>query len=333
MIYRRRRNRVLLGGFRIAAVLLAGLFFAPACKERSRDGGSFLSDEESFPGFTLQGFAAVQYAPVYQVNGDSAEWIGALDFGEALTFDLETAGVVSAPKKYVDYPPYELAVDEQWVYLIPVIGGELRGWISRSCYAPRDAVAGAVIGSEIVLGDSETLRPGDLAVFSPGDPLVLIAPFGVHRNFSIQYFNQEANRSKISFNAEDVEAAKLLAKARGLRGGERSRALLREAAEKYPDSALAPLIRESLNPGGETAAGPVTESLAARFSVAEDNTAVYGAPDFSAAVMGRLEQYAEARTVERTLAQSRTRAGSARWYHISEPVEGWVFGLGLEGAD
>jgi len=75
------------------------------------------------------------------------------------------------------------------------------------------------------------------------------------------------------------------------------------------------------------------ESIAAAFSTASENATVYTTPDFSAKVVRRLEQYTDVRTTERTITPVTSKVGSARWYHISEPVEGWVFGLDLEGAD
>ena len=308
------------------AVLLAAALAAPGCK-RDAERDDSATPVMAAVRFSSHGFAAIQYAPVYEFTGGEVEWIGVLDFGEALAFDMETAGLTSTPEKYVYFEPPETAIDEKWVYLIPVMGKELRGWISRSAYAPEDARTGTVIGSEIVLEDGESLRPGDLVVFDPRETATLIAPFG-----NRYYFDQADNLSKISFNTEDVEAAKLLAKASVTRNSERARELLREAAEQYPGSALRPLIEERLRPTGQ-AGLPQIESLAAMFSVAADDTAVHEAPDFSSAVSGRLEQFAEVITLERTAALAETEAGSARWYHISAPMNGWVFGLGLEGAD
>jgi hypothetical protein len=141
--------------------------------------------------------------------------------------------------------------------------------------------------------------------------------------------NDPVKAKQISFDSDDVETAKLLTKAKAARSGERAQELLREAAEKYPNSVLSPLIDEMLKPEDRG-----TETLVALFSTASEETLVYVKPDLlSSAVVAYLEPYTDVRTIERTIKQETTRDGSSRWYHISEPVNGWVFGLSIEGAD
>jgi hypothetical protein len=139
--------------------------------------------------------------------------------------------------------------------------------------------------------------------------------------------NDPVKAKQISFDSDDVETAKLLTKAKTARSGEHAQKLLREAAEKYPNSVLFSLIDDMLKPEDRG-----TETLVALFSTVSEETNVFTTPDFSSAVTARLAPYTDVHTLERTIKQEITKNGSARWYHINDPA-GWIFGLNLEGAD
>jgi hypothetical protein len=276
--------------------------------------------------FTPHGFAAIQYAPIYDLSYGRPEWIGAPDFGEVLEFDQSKAKGKIKEGKPISFKPQGATTDDGTVFLIPVLWKGQQGWINVSHYAPENSQIAAVIETFEVQGleDSEGIfRRGDLLVFNPASRMnILYAPI-----FGVQV-NEAFNNKQISFESDDVEAAKLLARANAARNNDRARDMLQEAADKYPGSALFPMITEMLNPQTRG-----TESLVTLFSTATEQTAVYAAANFSSAVIARLEQYIDVKTSERTLNQETTRDGSARWYHISEPAEGWIFGLNLEGAD
>jgi hypothetical protein len=159
-------------------------------------------------------------------------------------------------------------------------------------------------------------------IFDPDSKLdVLYAPaFGL-------LVSNAVNSNQISFDSDDIETGKLLAKAKAARSAEREQELLRSAAEKYSGSALSSLIAEMLNPEERK-----TESLVALFSTAAEQTDVFTTPDFSSAVSARLAPYTDVHTLERTIKQETTKNGNAHWYHIKDPA-GWIFGLDLEGAD
>jgi hypothetical protein len=316
----------------LAVILAAALFcWLAGCDRSSGKKDSQSSDAESGPRisdqteFAQRGFAAVQYAPIYDLSkGNSIEWIGAPDFGEALEFDTTKINGNILPGKLISYKLQSTALDDRTVYLIPVMWNGRQGWIDASLYAPENSRIGVVVKQFDMQYRQEEIvfRRGDLVVFDPDSKMhVLYAPF-----FGVQ-INEAVNKNQISFNSDDVEAAKLLAKAKAARSAEREQELIQKAVEKYPNSALFSLIDDMLNPEERK-----TESLVALFSTAAEQTVLYAAPDFSSAIKARLALYTDVYTIERTIKQETTKDGNARWYHISEP-EGWIFGLNLEGAD
>jgi hypothetical protein len=315
----------------LAAILAAALFcWVAGCDRSSGKRDSSGSNSESAPQisdqteFAPRGFAAIQYAPVYDLSSGRAEWIGAVDFGEALEFDTSEINGEIKQGKPISYKLKRTALDDNTVYLIPVQWNGRRGWIDASHYAPENSRIGVVVESFDMQYRKEEIvfRRGDLVIFDPDNKFdVLYAPaYGL-------LVNNAVSGNKISFDSDDIETGKLLAKVKAARSAEREQELLRSAAEKFPDSALIPLIGEMLNPEERK-----TESLVALFSTADEQTAVYAAPDFSSAVTARLALYTDVYTIERTLKQETTKNGNARWYHISDPA-GWIFGLNLEGAD
>jgi uncharacterized protein YceK len=321
--------------FALVAFLTAILFLLSGCnrssthtdssQSASQSSQSFLQSSDQTE-FAPRGFAAIQYAPVYDLSSGRPEWIGAPDFGEVLEFYQSEDSNVIKNDKAILYKPKNAVIDGSDVFLIPVLWKGNQGWVDVSHYAPENSRIGAVVETFEVQTLNEgdiTFRRGDLVVFdSSSSRNILYAPiYGV-------WVNDAVSRKQISLASDDVETAKLLVKSKNTRNSEQARELLLEATRKYPNSTLYSLITEALNP---QASG--TESLVTFFSIAVDQTAVYAAPDFSSAIMVNLEQYIDVKTNERTTVQATTRDGSSRWYHIIEPAEGWVFGLYLEGAD
>ena len=306
----------------LIAILTATLLLAVSCKRNTSERADNDSYSSRSSAFWPRGFVSVQNAPVYELSSDDkAMWIGSPDFGEPLELDQDKIGKTIKQGKFVEYKPRQIAIDDNYAYLIPVIWKDFHGWIAAENYAGENSQIGVAV--KTFTATNNTFKAGELVVFDDKDKESTIAPY-------FSNLNTKFIQSAISFNTEDIEAAKLLAKARAERNSERAAALLKEAAEQYPSSVIFPIISELLNPQEEAAS---RESIAAAFSTASENATVYAAPDFSAKVVKRLEQYTDVRTTERTITPVTSKAESARWYHISEPVEGWVFGLDLEGAD
>jgi hypothetical protein len=138
----------------------------------------------------------------------------------------------------------------------------------------------------------------------------------------------------LSFARDDVRAATLLAKAAAARDEAEARAILEDAERSSAGSIFAADIRARLGAGtGEVAEGPAVEELAARLTVKRDDVLVLAEPAADAAKIGTLAMDDEVDTTGRTVETATTGAGTAHWYRITSPIEGWVFGLDLVGAD
>jgi hypothetical protein len=129
----------------------------------------------------------------------------------------------------------------------------------------------------------------------------------------------------------DVQASILLQTALALDVKEQVRreALLSAALQDYPDSAFAAEIRGLLTPGGTDIA--VQASSYTYLFVNEDNVNVRERPNETSPVLGQLTEGTEV-TISGETVQTYTVEGSLRhkWFHITEPQSGWVFGAFLE---
>jgi hypothetical protein len=319
-------------------MLIAVLFSFSGCRrssiqsDNSQSSGYVSQSSQPFSQifdqseFARLGFAAIQYAPIYDLSSGKPEWIGAPDFGDLLEFDLSKINDEVKKGETVLYRPRTAATDDGDIFLVPVLWKGNQGWVDVSHYAPGNSRIGAVVETFEV----QTLNEGDIT-FRRGDLVVLDSSSNRNILFAPVYgvlVNDAISRKQISFNLNDVETAILLIKSKNTRDSGQARELLLEATREYPDNALLSLITETLNPQTHK-----NEKLVTLFSIAVDQTEVYAAPDFSSTITAQLEQYIDVKTSERTIKHETTKDGSSRWYHISEPVEGWVFGLNLEGAD
>jgi hypothetical protein len=138
----------------------------------------------------------------------------------------------------------------------------------------------------------------------------------------------------ISLEDPDIQSSILLQTALPLKneGAEKVRrdALLEAALLDYPNSAFSADIQALANPN--TAVLIKTEPASHSFmSVNDSNVNVRDLPDpVVGRVIGQLNRYDEVTISEQTSAASTIGGQSAPWYHITEPLNGWVFGAFLE---
>ena len=140
--------------------------------------------------------------------------------------------------------------------------------------------------------------------------------------------------TSISRRDSDIQSSILMQTAEPLKdeGAEKIRkdALLETALLDYPDSVFSADIQTLVNPN--TAVVIRTESAVRPFMVVnDDNVNIRDIPDpVTGRVIGRLSMDDEVTVSEQTVNESVIEGQSARWYHITEPLEGWVFGAYLE---
>jgi hypothetical protein len=140
--------------------------------------------------------------------------------------------------------------------------------------------------------------------------------------------------SAISTDEADIQSSILLQTALPLKneGAEKIRrdALLESALMDYPTSAFREDIQTLM--GLNTKTLIKTERAARRFmSVNDDDVDVHDLPDpVAGKIIGQLNQHDEVTVSEQTADIYRVGGQSARWYHITDPFDGWVFGVFLE---
>ena len=128
----------------------------------------------------------------------------------------------------------------------------------------------------------------------------------------------------------DIQASILLQTAQEIKneGGDRIRriALLEAALRDFPDSVFAADIQALLDPGsgGEIKTEAPSQSA---MTVNDDNVYIRELPNREkGAVIGQVNRGALVTVIAQTTADDTLEGVSARWYHISEPLAGWVFG-------
>ena len=150
----------------------------------------------------------------------------------------------------------------------------------------------------------------------------------------------QANRNNfirlnsISERNSDIQSSILMQTAQplGNEGAEKIRkdALLETALLDYPDSAFSADIQALVNPNVSFAIATEWASRSFMY-VTHDNVNVRELPDqVIGTVIGRLDADTEVTVSEQTVSESTIGGQSARWYRITEPLEGWVFGAYLE---
>jgi hypothetical protein len=152
------------------------------------------------------------------------------------------------------------------------------------------------------------------------------------------YIRQDTNSfiraTSLSRKDSDIQSSILMQTAEplGNTGAEKVRkdALLESALLDYPDSVFSAEIMALANPNAVSVIK--TETAASPFMIANDaNVNVRDLPDpVAGKVIGRLSNGDEVTVSEQTAAEFVVDGQSARWYRITEPVEGWVFGAFLD---
>ena len=138
--------------------------------------------------------------------------------------------------------------------------------------------------------------------------------------------------ASLSGKESDIQSSILLQTAEPLKneGAEKNRrdALL-EAALFYPDSAFSADINALVGPNAVVIK---TESVNQHLmTVIDDEVNIRDLPDpVAGRVIGQLNRNERVRVIEQTENQSNVGEEISRWYRITEPLEGWVFGVYLE---
>jgi hypothetical protein len=135
--------------------------------------------------------------------------------------------------------------------------------------------------------------------------------------------------SAFSTREADVQSSILLQTAQSLdpsKNQVRIEALLKDALLEYPDSVFAAEIDALANPNASVRID-VRPGAQASLTVNDDDVNVRDLPDAVAGrVLGRLDLDTEVTVSEETVDTYVVDGQSDRWYHITSPLDGWVFG-------
>jgi hypothetical protein len=140
--------------------------------------------------------------------------------------------------------------------------------------------------------------------------------------------------NSLSRKDSDIQSSILLQLAEPLKdtGSEKIRkdALLEAAMLDYPDSAFSAEINALVNPN--TAVTIETQAVInVAMTVIGDNVNVRNLPDqFGGRILGQVAKGIVVTVSEQTVHTSTVDGKDDHWYHITEPMEGWIFGSFLE---
>jgi hypothetical protein len=211
---------------------------------------------------------------------------------------------------------------------------------------------GYVIDSQIGEGDSLAVVTTDLAILykQPKDAAMssIILPkmnvivvtndpanpeflkfAGYHSETYARYDQYYVLASDVSVVPDDVNTALLLDAARSMKKKEQRQKLVGTIASKYPTSVFTSVVQEyriALDP-----ASMGTEPVGSAYTIKSVGI-VRDIPSVFGAEVKRLKAGDEADVAEWTTESFTIGEDSARWFKISSPVEGWIFGAALEPA-
>jgi hypothetical protein len=260
------------------------------------------------------------------VEADKAKWAASMTLGERVT----TMGERRATYDGRAYDFVEVRRDdgkEGLAFATQIaVGATLAVVVDDKANlfssAKTAAVTGFIISQKTIVG----ILPG-----TESDGYVEIKAFDPVTQVNRQSF---VRLNSLSRKNSDIQSSILLQIAQPLKneGSDKIRkeALLNAAMMDYPDSVFNAEIVALVNPN--TTATIQTESVSRNFMyVNVDNAEVRDLPDLVAGkLVGRLNIEDEVTISVRTVNSSTVNGKSDRWYRITEPVEGWVFGANLD---
>jgi uncharacterized protein YgiM (DUF1202 family) len=134
--------------------------------------------------------------------------------------------------------------------------------------------------------------------------------------------------STISYRDEDIQSSILLQLAEAVdpeKEANRREALLDAAYRDYPESVFADEIRALTEADLKIPVMEIDVSL----QVTDNNVNVRKSPSASSQLITQLANNTEVKAAEVTVDEFTIGGQTAQWFHITQPVNGWVFGAWL----
>ena len=323
----------------LAAITI--FFFSCQRNEGVQTGGTAVSGGNAAAAAELTPVSAVQHGYILRVNAslmtidndtgseeDRTRWVTSMSLGERVTILEERRATWEGRVfDFVKIRRDDGRGAEGFAFATQIaIGGKLGVVIDERTNIfgsprPIDVTSTLLSHKTVVVWFPETERDGfvEIRAFDP-------VAQALRQNY--------IRTGSISIREADIQSSILMQTAQPLRteGPEQIRreALLQAALLDYPDSVFNAEITALLNPN---AAFVIETELAVHpfMIVTEDNVNIRDLPDVVAGrVISQLNSGDNVRVNQQTANDSTIGGQSARWYHITEPLVGWIFGAYLE---
>lgn len=266
---------------------------------------------------------------MWEIKDGKAKWKASLTVGEVVS-------LMGSSEKAVQ------GNDGEKEYVSISRSDRSEGWI-RPIYLAKDAIAGVVIGDKSVIysqpkNTNATARvigtKQIIAVYKADatDAFLKIATYDpIKQDFVSDVF---IRKDEVSTLEADAQTAIILQVAAASKNADQRNALLSSALKDYPNSRFAEEIR-TLQAGPLVNAGALTaiEEFNATMVINDNNVNIRSKADTAGDVVSQLSKDAAITVIARTVEPATIDGKSARWYHLSSPADGWVFGGFIEGAD
>jgi uncharacterized protein YgiM (DUF1202 family) len=144
--------------------------------------------------------------------------------------------------------------------------------------------------------------------------------------------NLYIRNAAISYRDADVKSSILLQSAEALdpaKEANRYEALLNAAFHDYPDSVFSDEIRAL----STTDSTPAVTAIDVSLRVTDNDVNVREKPNASSRTITQLANNTEVKAVEVTVDTFSINNQTSQWFHITQPVDGWVFGAWLATLD
>lgn len=322
--------------------LILSVFLSFSCKKNEEaqavPQGEILESELvedsgiSNPGYVLRVNAGM-YSPLETDTGeetDRTRWLASMTLGErVLTGNVRRATYTGDGRVYSFIEIRRENGSEGYALTLQVAaGGRLAVIIEENANLFRSPkvidVSGITIPRKTVVVYFPETENGGFVEIRGYDP---------ERQDYIRADNSYVRLSSISRRDFDIQSSILLQTALELTDTPQNKirrdTMLESAMLDYPDSIFFAEIRALVNPNAVSTIETEPENAPSMF-VTGINVEVRDFPDLVAGrVIHRLSYDTEVIPVERTKEVFFIGGNSSRWYHITAPVEGWVFGAFL----
>lgn len=266
-------------------------------------------------------------------ESDKTKWLDSLNLGEKVTIGNERRVTFHGDGKVYSFTEVRRANGKEglaWSNQVAA-GGNLAVIIDEKANLFKTAssidVTGQIISRKTIVVMFPETENGGFVEIRGYDP------------------EAQANRqnfirlSSVSTKDADIQSSIMLQTAAPLKneGAEKNRkdSLLETAIKEYPSSVFYQEIAAMVNPSAPDVKVPLSEikTVSASQTVMmanNDNVNVRDYPSQSAGkVVGKLSEGNIVSVSEQTADTTTIDGEASHWYHITEPIDGWVFGLYL----